>query len=262
MKLARSAIFLASICCVVIPIHGHTKRSNASTNKTNASTSQSREAQSASTAVNVVYQQAPTEQGNRPTSNPDGYFARLIAAENLPNLILCFVGIAGVVIGTCTLRAIQKQTEATTKSAIASERSISLQEAQLRQWVDLENWKGGAALVSGDTERRWLEAYFDILNGTDNPLTLEGITINANGQRSDQSFRHFLTPKSKYSSSVIITLTPDQMNTFMAGSGTLVFAILGEIRFTDVLKRNESQPFRFMGIFRYGANVKIENSWV
>jgi hypothetical protein len=77
-------------------------------------------------SVAVVQQEAAATQGDGSQNAPKSYFARLIAPENLPNVVLCFVGIGGILVAVFTLRIINRQTKATEDSVtaiIASERS-------------------------------------------------------------------------------------------------------------------------------------------
>jgi len=62
-----------------------------------------------SNTVVVVQQETANAQNNGPKSTSQGYFTRLIAPENLPNIVLCFVGIGGIIIAIHTLRAIENQ---------------------------------------------------------------------------------------------------------------------------------------------------------
>jgi hypothetical protein len=46
----------------------------------------------------------------------EGYWVRFTSPENLPNILLCITGIAGVVVALCTLKTIARQTKATEDS--------------------------------------------------------------------------------------------------------------------------------------------------
>jgi hypothetical protein len=59
--------------------------------------------------IAVINQQAPQKEQNRAATPRDSYFKRLASPEILPQVILCLVGISGVIIAACTLREIARQ---------------------------------------------------------------------------------------------------------------------------------------------------------
>jgi hypothetical protein len=154
----------------------------------------------------------------------------------------------------------EDQLEAMHDQIAATRNSIELQKIQFKQWLEITNWTGGN-LVHEEMQRRSPHAYFDIINPTSNPLTLKRITIIARGEKSALSFQHLLTPHSKYSSDLIIQITPEEAQNYVMERKPLVFHITGEIGFSDIMKNEEAQPFRFLAHFKYGETVKIDYTW-
>lgn len=110
MKTFVLALCFASVCCIVVPIQGQSETKNSDREKANpANTIQSAHEETRA-AVGIVDQQTSNNQSDRAPNQSQGYFSRLFSAENLPNLILCLVGIAGVRVAVKTLKHIQKQT--------------------------------------------------------------------------------------------------------------------------------------------------------
>jgi hypothetical protein len=140
-------------------------------------------------------------------------------------------------------------------------KQIELQKIHLKQWVEIGNWRGGNIIHNADMKRRWLVSYFDIVNATNNPLTLTRIAINARGDGSAQGFQHLLTPKSKYSGELIIQLTPEEADNFVTTDKPIVCRVTIDITFTDVMTNEVVQPFRFTALYKYGSPVQMDNKW-
>src|SRR5207302_5389007 len=71
-------------------------------------------------------------------------------------------------------------------SAESALRSVKLQEAQLRQWVDTDNWKLQAPSIPPNATAITMRIAFDIVNPTSMPLTLKYVWCDGNfiwGQR-------------------------------------------------------------------------------
>jgi hypothetical protein len=115
MKSRVLAFLLATVCCVVVPINGQSTRKNSSTRKTEAGNAQPPKINSVNVGT-VTVAKLTVQQQSKPAGEADNdgkeskpYLYRLVAPENLPNLILCIVGCAGIVVAACTLKAIQAQ---------------------------------------------------------------------------------------------------------------------------------------------------------
>jgi len=87
----------------------------------------------ASQTVVVANQRAPNRDENRSTTPPEGYFKRLSSPEILPQVILCAVGIAGVIIATCTLGKIATQAREMRHQRIVMRGQLGTMRRQLRE---------------------------------------------------------------------------------------------------------------------------------
>src|SRR5438105_1789589 len=113
MKTLLCVAMVAVVSIVIVPIEGQTNSPKTGSNQPQAAAPKKPEAQPSPPAINVINEQATAQQGNGAKAESKGYFKRLIAPENLPTLILCVIGIAGIFVAVCTLRDIQRQTKAT-----------------------------------------------------------------------------------------------------------------------------------------------------
>jgi len=105
------------LACVLI-VNGQEKRPEPKPYQKNAQSEKPTPAPTIGT--NVVNQQAPAQQENRPADHPQSYLCRLFSPENLPNIGLFIVGVIGTIVAVCTLRDIQKQTQNTRTIADAA----------------------------------------------------------------------------------------------------------------------------------------------
>jgi hypothetical protein len=160
MRFFFLAVIWAFVCCAVIPINGQTAGKNAKADKTKPANSQPPKIDAVNvdtvnvTKLNIPQQSEPAGKADNNSKESKAYFFRLIAPENLPNLILSIVGIAGVFVALRTLNAIQRQVDwmerqtgilvqynkatrdsadATAKSAAAVDKQAGLMESQLTE---------------------------------------------------------------------------------------------------------------------------------
>ena len=111
----RYTLLITTICCVAILVNG--QRSLAESNGNRETTNRTQVPTYAANNTDTGTVNKLPEQGyasDKAPQQPDksaSYFDRLIAPENLPNLILCVVGAAGVIAAICTLRAIRRQSD-------------------------------------------------------------------------------------------------------------------------------------------------------
>jgi hypothetical protein len=68
--------------------------------------------QTGNSVGSVVQQQNSHTKDDRTNGHTDGYLGRLFSPENLPNIGLFIAGIIGIFIAICTLKVIDKQTQA------------------------------------------------------------------------------------------------------------------------------------------------------
>jgi hypothetical protein len=97
---------------IIVTVHGQEKGSqpNAHQGRTKEPKQKAPQPPASPPTVNVINEQAPTEQQNRAKGNAESYFSRLFAPENLPNIGLFVAGIVGIFVAIRTLKAIESQT--------------------------------------------------------------------------------------------------------------------------------------------------------
>jgi hypothetical protein len=112
----------------VLPINGQEKSSQpaAHNESTEAVKKPSPPSPTASAPSVVTNQQGTAVQENRAKDSSQSYLKRMLAAENLPNLLLVGVGIGGIIITISTLKAIQAQTKAVLRSVVAIKRQTAV----------------------------------------------------------------------------------------------------------------------------------------
>lgn len=103
-----------------LPIYGQRNASKATGNQYSSADAHQPEGQAGSPIVprNASTVNEPTADGqeDRKTHESDSYLKMLVAANNLPNLILAGIGIVGVVVALRTLSSIKRQTTAIVES--------------------------------------------------------------------------------------------------------------------------------------------------
>lgn len=132
MKPALLAVFFAAVCCVIVPINGQTtgKDSTAHQKPSNSAQAQQQSMLPPQTVnidtvnvnkINVPQQTEPTEKPDDNRKESPSYFSRLVAPENLPNLILCAIGVAGIIAAYFTLREMKSATNVANKTLVLTQ---------------------------------------------------------------------------------------------------------------------------------------------
>lgn len=150
---------------VWLPVHGEQKTPQSGSDKKVSDEAKKPTPPSSRIVTCVIQQPGTTVQCNWPTDNPPSYLSRLISAENLPNLLLFFVGLGGIRIAVCTLGILKRQTKATEDAAKGA---LDAARAALEQ-IELVK----------DKERAQLSIEFDELDLTYD-RKLEGYPIRFN----------------------------------------------------------------------------------
>lgn len=241
----RYALLVATICCILVPVNGQKATAKPNTNQQAPAKAQA----PANKPINIdtvnVDKLNIAEQPNAPNkadgnaNKPPSYLRRLIAPENLPNLVLCIIGIAGVIAAICTLRTIGRQTAATERAAEATRKSVELQEVALRQWVTIDNWKSLVFLPEDGGLS--LHVQFDVTNPTDLPLTLDYAFIMLGDQGGKAGRSNLIPPKKSHP--VITTVKITEEDRLKREQTELVFIVNGYIKFVDALEKDRSQEF-------------------
>jgi hypothetical protein len=127
----KALAILAVLFAALLPIHGQEKASHTQTNQKRSPDPHKPESPPSTTVWNVINQETTKGKSDNSTERPKGYLARLFSAENLPNIGLFAVGVAGVFTALCTLRKIERQvfemrlqSRAAMKQAIMAQKTL------------------------------------------------------------------------------------------------------------------------------------------
>jgi hypothetical protein len=175
-----------------------------------------------------------------------------------------------VAVGLLTFYAVWLQARETARSAEsgvqaarAAEKSILLQESGMRQWVELENWRGGNVLNMGIRPgyNIFLEIYFDIVNSTPCPMTLVSYAVNADPikwekKTTECQYPNFLPPNKRYVVTFELPLPEDRAKAFQDGHEEIKCLVDGVIKFKDVFDKEREQPFYMVCRLKYGEPIQ------
>jgi hypothetical protein len=156
-----------------------------------------------------------------------------------------------------TLGAIVWQAIETRRAAQAMRRSTDLQVVGLNQWVEIENWQGGADIWKPDTEPEQpdhLMFEFAIVNPTNYPMILKAVSWKIENQEESVIPNCTLPPKGKHPTIASYDLTAEEMLGYAEGKKTLELEVSGTVEFEDVLGHPQTQPFwvAFHCVFKSG----------
>jgi hypothetical protein len=112
----------AIVFLFAIVVQGEARSGQSASNTAHAQTAKKPETQAAPAIINAANQEAPAHQQTGANCPPQSYLSRLFSPENLPNIFLGVVGVAGIVIAICTLRVIRRQVEIEKDALIATQR--------------------------------------------------------------------------------------------------------------------------------------------
>jgi len=237
------AIVLAA-CCVVVPIEGQpTGRDPHAHGQQGANTQTPKRKDPAPSTVNIdtvnvdkfnVAKQKADEGSEKPPS----YLRRLVAPETLPNTILCLIGIAGVFAAFYTLRESGKATR-------TMQQSTAIQQAQIVQWVDIEEWSGGEDIWLTDENKflHHLMFNFYIVNPTNYPMSLSRVDWVVGKQQEGIAINELtFPPRGRHSTIFNRQLTPEEFEVYSKGK-LHFFDIEGTVTFVDVSGVERTQHF-------------------
>jgi hypothetical protein len=173
------------ILTVLLPVHGQDKSTPSNSNASKTSdlkqpTSNPHPTPPSPANPNAIEQQTAAAQENRAKEHPQSYLHRLFAPENLPNIALFFGGIGGIIVAICTLKIIERQTNATEDAAKAAKASAevadwTLKETQKQFFISHRPWCAFAELpktesaLKFDDEGGKLEICYKVRNGGTSP---------------------------------------------------------------------------------------------
>ena len=152
------------------------------------------------------------------------YWKKLIEPSVLSNLLLAGVAIWAGCIALRTLAAIREQTRETArsagaaeKSALASENSVRLQEASIRQYVEFEDFEILSDTCWPNTTSLELRLTFDITNPTNLLLTLTRVAVDFGGKTTEATMREALAHDVGYHVKREIDIKGERLELFKKG---------------------------------------------
>jgi hypothetical protein len=160
--------------------------------------------------------------------------------------------------------AIAEQTWATKRAAIASEYaarvaqdSIRLQESGMQQWVEIRNWRVSVFEPATENSGAQVEIRFDIVNGSDFPITMNDAQVVFYGHTLFGSGNNvFLAPKNPYMVSVPFPIGIPDYRKYESGRFIEV-KITGKIPHIGRLGRIAIQSFSGHLIFGKGKETRF-----
>ena len=127
---------LVSIAFVTLVMYGEKPKVQSDAHEHSPANAVQEPSGQTSPAVIVVNQDHSERKSNDHPNKPPNYLSRLFGPENLPNIALVGVGIAGIIMALCTLSVLRRQTD----DIVNSQRSWVM--------VDIE-WQKGAHIFEG-----------------------------------------------------------------------------------------------------------------
>lgn len=139
-----------------------------------------------------------------------------------------------------TLAAIVWQAIESGNATRAMRESTDMQAIGFVQWIDLKNWRSDypTPIAEGGFK---IGIFFDIVNATEFPMTLEMVSIGVGSTRFDSNVRTFLSPDAKHAIEYPLRATQKMVDDYL--ERTLLIPIRGEIAFADVRNQWQTQPF-------------------
>jgi flagellar basal body-associated protein FliL len=203
----RHFLLIAVVCCVVIPVYGQKPATKPAEHQQPSTDAQPPRTQTVNVdtvnvnTLNVVKQANAPDKANQNANKPPSYFCRLIAPENLPTLILCVIGAAGVGAAIVTYFAISRQatesknaTQAMRESTAEVKRQANFQEIAMQQWIEISGWRREGGSSREENPPRFTIAA-DLSNPTAVPLTVKSVSIRIVGEpTADYEVGNVLAP--------------------------------------------------------------------
>jgi hypothetical protein len=98
-----------AVICADLMVNGQEAKPRSNAHKRDSTAERKDATNTAGQTVITVNQQAPQGQGNNHASKPPSYLHELLLPQNVPNLALVIVGIAGIVTAIYTLKRLGRQ---------------------------------------------------------------------------------------------------------------------------------------------------------
>jgi hypothetical protein len=177
------------------------------------------------------------------SADKTSHWEKATAPPTWSNWALVAVGLGATIAALCTLKVIRRQAIETAASARAMEKSVRLQEIQMRQWLKIEGWQedAGTPFPSISMTRKGLT--FNITNPTRSPLDLCLVSIDRDKEKPfDIPAHRTLEPEAVHK-----VIVPDILPDIRVNAQRTV-TIAGVVKYIDTFRTMRDQPFRCMGV--------------
>lgn len=242
------AIFFA----LIMPIYGQKKGPEPAAHQHNTAGQAKAPPPVSPGIVNVINQDASKQQQDGSADHPKTYFERLASPENLPNIGLFGVGVAGIIVAILTLRKIRNQADLMERQAGIMERQAALMEAPFDQWVELRSWKAEKFKASKMTVTVDLVNPTSFLMSVSGQLTIQNMVYDGASYWLPIGTDRFLAPNNPILIGVDIDLTLDQQTV-----DSIDFPVSGEFTYLHRTKKSKTiQPFE--GVLRCYERIGTE----
>ena len=139
------------------------------------------------------------------------------------------------------------------RAASASMKQARLQEAGMRQWVELDGWSSSEQFPGGV----FIKVDFSVSNPTNFLITLQHGAFSIQSDPPVHSTFIYrpapLAPQKPLSTAIAFPVTPEKMQNFM--NGTIGVSINGSIQFESALGMTFSQNFEGVLSCRLGSSI-------
>lgn len=166
----------------------------------------------------------------------NGFFAW---PEGITALLLAF-----------TLAGISWQAWETSESASAALKSVKVQEASMRQWATVGEWKNLTSVLESDGST--LRLGYEIKNPTNYPFTLKHVKTSFGNHPQGVSLDRLIAPGASYPATYAFAVTAAQMDIYRLNQ--FVIRLVIEVTMKDVLER-DCPPQHFTPSIAFGPDV-------
>ncbi len=135
----------------------------------------------------------------------------------------------------------------------ANKRQVQLQEIAMKQWVEVGQWRN--ELHYNSDGQGVTEITFQVINKTQLPLELQETSLTIRGRTQVTRQTYTLAPGYSYGFDFRQNLSASEVD--VRQTSGLVFTVVGEIVFKDVLERIIPQPLS--GLLQCGAQATVFN---
>lgn len=171
---------------------------------------------------------------------------RAIAPETWSNWTLAIFGIAGVLVGLCTLKSLRDQVGIAAKAVAVAETNVAIVARQFElehsQWIDISRFicQPVVASIDGRSEFNAWYVTIRITNNTPQPLTINRIDYCLNGSGDIFPQTHTIGPHGRWT-------VPREVLSIKGDAAPKHLLLQGQVHWTNAIGVNRIQPFSRFG---------------